>query len=172
MMSSTGTNTSTTSFTLTDARRLASKVAADMDQCNQFYGYPSHEAILKYLDELTIKLSEKCIEAYEFGFETPDGKRVISWKYTVSPAGDLVGGRAGGLYSKADVSDAKHFNFLTPNRNWYAKTDLERSRIDSRHAVKRSLSSGPSDGNGYWAEERIYDSGGVAMTRREFTPWH
>jgi len=51
-MSSTYTISET--FTLTHARRLAAKVAADMYQCQRFYDHPTDIQIESYQEELTV----------------------------------------------------------------------------------------------------------------------
>ena len=43
--------TTTESFTRTHACRLAAKVAADMHQCQQFYGYPTNAKIKDFEQE-------------------------------------------------------------------------------------------------------------------------
>jgi Bacterial HORMA domain family 1 len=65
--------TTTESFTLTHARRLATKVAADMHQCQRFYGYPTDTQIENYQQELIVLLHGGYMKSYEFGFKTTDG---------------------------------------------------------------------------------------------------
>ena len=172
-MTTSFTTSATESFTLTHARRLAAKVAADMHQCRQLYGKgPSEADIERYQEELVVMLAGKYLDTYEFGFETTDEKRVLSWRYTVSATGDLVGGRSGGLCATADLRHARLFNQRTPNSSWWSLSADARAGVDAKHSVTRVTKSGPSDGNGYWAEDRVYDSGGgLAMTRKEFRPW-
>src|SRR6266699_3763453 len=109
----TSTYTTSETFTLTHARRLAAKVAADMHQCQRFYRQPTEKQIENYQQELVVLLHGGYVKSYEFGFQTKDERRVVSWSYTVSPSGDLEGGRSGGLFPSADISDAALFNFLT-----------------------------------------------------------
>jgi hypothetical protein len=163
--------TITESFTLTHARRLAAKVAADMHQCQRFYGIPTDAQIENYQQELTILLHGGYIQSYEFGFQTENERRVVSWSYTVGPSGDLEDGRSGGLYPSVDISDAVAFNFLTYSSKWFALSNAEREKIEASYAVRRIDGSPPRDGNGYWDSSRHYASGGVAITRREFRPW-
>src|SRR6266702_3210289 len=113
IMSSTYTISET--FTLTHARRLAAKVAADMHQCQRLYGHLTDTEIENYQQELTVLLHGGYVKSYEFGFKTKNGQRVVSWLYTVSPSGDLEGGRSGGLFPSANISDAAMFNFLSYN---------------------------------------------------------
>lgn len=168
-MSSTYTISET--FTLTHARRLAARVAADMHQCQRFYSRPTETEIESYQGELIVLLHGGYIKSYEFGFKTKDERRVVSWHYTVGPSGDLEGGRSGGLYSAANVASAVWFNFLTPSAEWYALSTAERDKIKANYSVRRTDGSPPQDGNGYWDSSRQYTSGSVAVTRKEFRPW-
>lgn len=97
--------------------------------------------------------------------------RVVSWYYTVTPAGDLEGGRFGGLYPQADVSGADWFNFMTTNTNWSALTEAQRDGVRAKHSIRRTFGDPPSDGSGRWVSDRTYVSGGIAIVRKEFRPW-
>jgi hypothetical protein len=162
--------TTSETFTLTHARRLAAKVAADMHQCQRLYGHLTETQIENYQQELIVLLHGGYIESYEFGFQTEDERRIVSWFYTVGPSGDLEGGRSGGLFPSADISDAVMFNFLSCNSKWFALSTLERNKIKASYPVQRTEGSAPQDGNGYWDSSRLYASGGVAITRKEFRP--
>ncbi len=76
--------TTTESFTLTHARRLAARVAADMHQCQRFYNKPTDTEIESYQEELIILLHGGYIKSYEFGFKTKNEWRVVSWYYMVT----------------------------------------------------------------------------------------
>lgn len=162
--------TTTESFTLTHARRLAGKVVADMNQCQRLYGRLTDTEIINYQEELAVMLHGGCVKTYEFGFKK-DGKRVVSWFYTPSPAGDLEGGRSGGLFPSAEVSSAVMFNYMTYTDAWFALSQADRDKIKASHPVDRSSGEPPKDGEGYWDSTRAYTSGGVAVTRKEFRPW-
>ena len=168
-MSSTYTISET--FTLTHARRLAAKVAADMHQCQRFYGHLTDTQIENYQQELTVLLHGGYVKSYEFGFTTKDGRRVVSWHYTVGPSGDLEGGRSGGLFPAAVISGADMFNFLTYSSKWSSLSTIEKDKIKASYLVRRTDGEPPQDGNGYWDSSRQYASGGVAVTRKEFRPW-
>ena len=97
------TYTFSTSFTITHARYLASKVAADMRQMNLHYGAPNLVQIPDYEEELAILLKGGYVWAYEFGFKR-DEKRVVTCYYTrrelasaddrpgkVDPSADITG---------------------------------------------------------------------------------
>lgn len=145
-MSSTYTTSET--FTRTDARRLAAKVAADMHQCQRLYGHLTDTQIENYQEELTVLLHGGYVKSYEFGFKTKDERRVVSWNYTVGPSGSLEGGRSGGLFPTAEVSGAFMFNFLSYSSEWFALSNAERDKIKTNYSIRRTDGSPPQDGRG------------------------
>ncbi len=162
--------TTTDSFTLTHARKLAAKVTADMHQCRLLYGDPTEAEVDRYNEELVVMLAARYVSSYEFGYQKGD-RRIVSWYYTVAAAGDLEGGRSGGLYAKADITGASWFNFMTTNYAWSGLTEGERDKVRAEHTIHRVTGDPPSDGSGRWVSDRAYVSGGVAVQRQEFHPW-
>src|SRR5580765_4552685 len=121
-MSSTYTISST--FTITHARHLSSKVAADMHLCAQYYRVPSEAAVRAYAEELAQLLNGGYVERYEFGFER-EAKKVVCWRYNVSSTGLIsTDDRAGKLVSTADVAGARFYNHLWTNAAWARLTDV------------------------------------------------
>ncbi|MEX0985439.1 MAG: hypothetical protein WD096_10390 [Actinomycetota bacterium] len=166
-MSSTHTNT----FTRTHAKYLAGKVVADLYQCSLLYDRPDPSSLADYQEELTILLAGSFVESYEFGF-TRNGTRLLTWSYTVGPAGDLSGdGRSGNLTRGIDVSGAEHFNFLTHSAAWSRLSRAQREAIEASLPFRRTAGSAPPDGNGYWTTELGYSAGGMLVQRKVFRPW-
>lgn len=163
--------TTAESFTLTNAKRLAAKVSADMDQCRLLYGEPPTARIEKFRDELVVLLAGGYVSSYEFGYKTGNDVRVVSWRYRVATGGDLEGGRSGGLHATADVSRAQWFNFLWTNAQWDRLSSAEREKVKTQYEIDRATGEPPSDGAGRWVRDRTYGSGGVLMEREEFRPW-
>jgi Bacterial HORMA domain family 1 len=164
-------HTATESFTLTDAKKLAAKVIADMYQCRRLYASPSESSIEAYQTELVVMLAGRYVSEYEFGFKTAADKRIVSWQYAVTVAGDLQGGRSGGLYATADVTSAQFFNFLWSSAEWRKLTTAEQAKVEAQHTIGRVERDPPRDGSGRWVRDRQYVSGGVAIERKEFRPW-
>ena len=167
------TITATQTFTRTHARHLASKVVADLYQCARLYGRPRTDEIADYEAELVELLVGGYVAEYEFGFKK-NGKRVVTWQYRVNVYGDLVGGgvddRAGGVYARAKVADATHFNFLSHSQKWWNLTQGARKAIEDNLPIRRTSGALPVDGDGYWVADRTYSNGGVAVSRRTFRP--
>lgn len=164
-------NSATQTFSATNAKHLASRVASDLYQCSRMYGMPSETSIPDLQADLAVMLTGGYVATYEFGFKR-DGKRVLTWYYAVDSSGNLVGGnddRSGGIYAHADVSDAEYFNFMTYSQKWTDLNSDGRTRVKSQHNINRGTGEAPSDGTiGNWYTERTYTSGGVRIDRKSF----
>lgn len=165
----THTFTTSNTFTKTGADYLASKVAADLQAMKDHYGWPSEAKIQDYHTEITVLLSEGCLESVEYGFEQ-NNSRIISIHYTVRADGSLTDGKSGGVYARANTADAAWFSFLTYSGRWGQLEEEERQRIKSRIPIERAPGKAPQDGNGYWVGDRSYSSQGVGTQRRTFRP--
>lgn len=161
--------TTTSTFTRTNARYLASKIAADLRQLRSFYGRPTEQQIDDLSDELVEMLAGGYVATYEAGFRK-DGKRVVSERYAVSSSGLETDERAGGIYARADVTGASWFTFLTPSKAWFELSDASRRAIEDSLPVDRTEGPEPTDGNGYWENGRNYASGGTSTSRSGFRP--
>lgn len=160
-----------TSFTATDARYLASKVAADLYQCYLLYDKPNQPMIMKYETELAILLAGHYVGTYEFGFER-GSQRVVSWFYTAGASGTLTGdSSAGQLRARLSITGASYFNFLSYSLSWAALSPGKRDEIQRSLPITRSEGEAPTDGSGSWTTERTYSSGVVQLERKVFKPW-
>lgn len=167
-MTSTFTNTAT--FTIVHARYLASKVAADMHLCAQYYGKPSEQQIREYAEELAQYLNAGYVEEYEFGYKK-NGNRVVSWRYKVNSSGLLTtDDRAGKVVPYVDITGAIFFNFLTPNSKFFRLSESEQARFEAGLPFQRPGGQSPSDGSGYWTSDRNYFSAGCGLNRQTFQP--
>jgi hypothetical protein len=170
-MSFSMTRTVAESFTLTNAKYLASKVTTDMWRCHQLYGRPSAEHINHYGTELALKLRDKFVSKYEFGFQVGD-ERLLSWRYTAIN-GDLTATdqRPGGIVSGVDIGNAVFFNQMTHSSTWSDLTKEEREKYEAFYPVQREVKDGPKDGKGYWKKDLQYASNGVLLPRETFRPY-
>jgi Bacterial HORMA domain family 1 len=162
--------TKTATFTIVHARYLASKVAADMHLCAQYYGSPSQGQIRAYAEELAQYLNAGYIQEYEFGYKK-NGKRIVSWRYKVDSNGLLTADdRSGKVVPYVDVSGASFFNFMTQNSDFFALSSDDRARFKAALPVQRSNGEPPADGSGYWVSDRNYFSAGCGLNRQTFQP--
>jgi len=161
--------TTTSTFTRTNARYLASKIAADLRQLRSFYGEPSEQKIEDLTEELVEMLAGGFVATYEAGFRR-DEKRVVSERYTVISAGLATDERAGGIYARADVSGAAWFTFMTYSNAWWNLTGEARKAVENSIPIDRTPGREPTDGDGYWESGRSYESGGTSTSRSGFRP--
>lgn len=164
------TYSATQTFNRTHAKYLASKVVADLYQCSRFYGSPAAAKVPDYEAELVELLAAGYLADYEFGFKK-DGKRIVTWQYTVCD-GDLVGtdDSSGRVYARADVAGAVHYNFASFSQKWFGLTSAQRESFEAGLPFVRTGGSLPADGSGYWVSDKNYSNGGTAVSRRTFRP--
>jgi hypothetical protein len=162
--------TKTATFTIVHARYLASKAAADMHLCAQYYGKPSEERIREYAEELAQYLNAGYLKEYEFGFKK-DGKRVVCWRYKVDSNGALTtDDRPGKVVPYVDIAGAIFFNFLTQNSRFFQLSSSEQGRFEAGLPLQRTGGEPPSDGSGHWISDRNYYSAGCGLNRQTFQP--
>lgn len=158
------------SFTIINARKLASKVAADMHICAQYYGQPSEASIREYAEELAQYLNAGYLEEYEFGYKK-DGKRIVTWRYKVDVYGRLTtDDRPGKIVPYVDVTEATFYNFLTQNAEFFRLSADGQARFKAGMPLQRGYGQPPADGAGYWTSDRNYYSGGCGLNRLTFQP--
>lgn len=162
--------TTTSTFTRTNARYLASKIAADLRQLRSFYREPTEQQIDNLYEELVEMLAGGYVATYEAGFRKSNGQRVVSARYTVRSSGISTDDRAGGIYARADISGASWFTYMTYSNAWWELNDSARHAINDSVPIDRSPADEPTDGNGYWESGRNYASGGTSTSRSGFRP--
>lgn len=165
-MSSSFSVSESQSFTITNAIHMAAKLATDLKRMQRLYGSPSDSEIAKYEAE-TVAL----LKAGYFGVMTLGFKRNNEWieptlKYT---ARDLAGVSAndddpGRIRANANVSGASFTSFLTYTPAWDQLTS------DKKDSFKKALPHYRTSGdepriNGYLVEDKVYSSGGRALSR-------
>ena len=171
-MSYSFTVSETTTFTVTHARHMAAKVAADLKRMQRFYGSPSDAAIAQYEDEVIGLLKAGYLGTVTYGFRR-DGEWIApTIRYT---ALDLAGAAAndddpGRVYPNADISGSSFYSYLTYSAAW---DDLT---LEEQEAFKRTLSiqrnGAPEPGiNGHLVSDKTYSAGGRALNRASVRSW-
>lgn len=166
------TTTRTASFTVTNARYLASKIAADLRQMQRLYGQPSDDLIGDYLLEIVILLSGGWLDEVSYGFWRNDSWVPPVLCYRVNAAGNLVSdSRSGGVIAGANIAGAAWYSHLTTTDGWSALSAEQREVIEMTIPISRVIGDEPGVSGGYWEEgDRTYSSGGVGMVRRTLKP--
>ena len=158
--------TETTTFTITHARHLASKIATDLKRMQRFYGSPSDANITVYLTEAIEWMRADYLDHVIYGFQRKGSWVEPTVRYT---SRDLAGMSSidddpGRIFPGSDISGAVFSSFLTNNQAWWRLSEIERAAFESRLPFQRTIGTEPSV-DGYFAQDKTYSSGGRALDR-------
>ena len=168
-MSTSYATTLTESFTVTPARHLASKVAADLLRLQRFYGEPSNAKIDTYEQELVAMLKNDYVERVTYGFKRDDNW-ITAVRYRVVN-GLLVASDddPGKIKPGEDVTGASFGSFLIYSSNWYALSQEAQSKFEGTLPFRRSTGTEPGVENGWWNDDLTYSAGGRGISRSTIT---
>ncbi len=162
------TGTQTKTWTITNARYVTSKIAADLDLMRTHYGWPSAQKVTDFADEAAVLLAKRLLGAVEYGAKV-NGVVVFALKYTARSDGTLsTDDRSGRVPADLNLTGASFYSFLTYNANWFALTAIEKENIENMLPIKRSDGSQPVIGGGSWSGQRSYSSNGEGVDRQTF----
>ncbi len=164
-MSYSFTATETKTFTLTHARHLAAKVAADLKRLQRLYGSISDDRITQFEGEATELLRQGYLETVTYGFKRDDKWIEPTLRYT---ANDLANSGAdddpGRIRPGIDITGATFYSYLTLNSAWWALTPDQRATIEGQLPLQRGSGTAPQV-SGYFADDKTYSSGGRSLGR-------
>jgi len=165
-MSFSFTNTST--FTLTHARCLASKIAADLYQMQIFYGKPTDKEIEEYLEEVIILLLNNYLGSVTYGFKKGENW-VIALKYSAGINGVVTtDDRSGRVTPGVNISGANWYSFLNYSATYFSAPSAERDKVMTSVPINRTNGEEPRIG-GMWNADKTYSNGGVSLNRHSFS---
>jgi len=165
-MASSFTVSESASFTVTHARHMAAKVAADLKRIQRLYGSPGDTEIADYEGEVVALLKAGYLGTVSYGFRR-DGQWVEpTLRYT---ARDLVGGSAndddpGKIRPWANITGANFYSYLTYSAAWEKLSSAQKAAFKLTLPVTRGGASEPGI-NGYLESDRSYSAGGWALGR-------
>jgi len=157
-------------FTISHARYVTSKIAADLDLMRGYYGWPSVQETTAYAEEAAILLAGRYLQSVEYGFER-QGKVIFALKYIAQSDGSLqCDDRPGRVPSGIDMSGASRYSYLRYSDSFFRLRADQRANIKASLRVNRSDGREPETGNGYWEQSRGYSSNGEGVVRNIFKP--
>lgn len=154
------------SFTITHARQLASKVAADLMRMNRLYGKPSIADIDEYEKEMVAFLHQGYLGTVTYGFKR-DGKWIEpTVRYVATEISSQgLDDDPGRVRPGQNISGASFSSYLTYSAVWDALTTVEQEKFRATLPFKRVGAPEPGVANGYFASDKTYSSGGVSLGR-------
>lgn len=165
-MSSSFTLTDVVTFTVTNARHMAAKVATDLKRMQRFYGYPNDNSIAEYESELIALAKAGYLKTVTYGFKRGGNWIEPTLRYE---AQDLYGNSGtdddpGKVRPGLDISGASFYSYLTYNSSWDQLTDNEKAEFKKNLPFNRGGAPEPGVA-GYLARDLTYSSGGRALNR-------
>lgn len=163
---SSSTYTYNQTFTITHAKYLASKLAADLKRVQRLYGSPSDSSISSYEQEMTQLLKAGYLDEVKYGFKYNGNFVEPTLIYS---AQDLAGANStdddpGKIKPGADISGAKFSSFLSYSSSWFELSRKEQVEFEKFLPFKRTEAAEPGI-NGYLAQDKTYSNGGVSLNR-------
>jgi hypothetical protein len=165
-MSYSDTYSETATFTITHARHMAAKVAADLKRLQRLYGRPSDNDIAKYEEEAALLLKAGYLKKVTYGFKRNGRWIEPTLRYT---SADLRGSAAsdddpGRIRPGSNVHGASFYSFLSHDSSWYSLTHEERDKFNETLPISRTTADEPGV-DGYMTADLTYSAGGRALNR-------
>ncbi|MCY4179186.1 MAG: hypothetical protein OXC60_14955 [Litoreibacter sp.] len=155
----------TTSFTITNARHMAAKIATDLKRMQRLYGQPNDTDIADYEAEAIASMKAGYLNHVWYGFKRNDQWIEPTLKYL---ARDLYSGSVdddpGRIRPGADIEGAKFSSFLSYSSKWDQLTGTEKDAFKNTLPFYRTGAKEPLI-NGYLSSDRTYSSGGRSLER-------
>jgi hypothetical protein len=161
------TGTQTQAFTLTTARYVTSKIAADLDLVRSHYQRPPEVDVTRYAEEAAQLLAKRYLGTVEYGFKK-NGTVVFALKYETRADGLLADDRPGKVPANLDLRGTTFYSWLTYSDTWDGLDAAGRATFKSTLPVQRTSGESPAMGNGYWESGKSYASNGEGVERKVF----
>lgn len=165
------TGSYSTTFSITNARYVTSKVKTDLKLLQRLYGQPNDKDINDYGEEAAQLLSKGLLGVVTYGFRINGNWIPPTLRYVACNDGTLVGDeRAGRVPAGLDVTGASFYSYLTYSSKWEGLSAAEQEAVKDALAIKRTGSPEPGASGGYWASDRSYSSNGSGVSRDTLRP--
>lgn len=157
--------TETQTFTLTHAKHMAAKVAADLMRVQRLYGEPSTQRILDFEQEIITLLKAGYLDTVTYGYKLNGNWIEPTLRYTAAElSGNGVDDSPGRIRPNADVTGARFASYLTYNAAWDRASQSERNGVEKDLPFNRGGAPEPGV-RGYMASDSSYSSGGRVLNR-------
>lgn len=167
-MSYTGTYSESSTFTVTNAKHIASKVKTDLMKLHRLYNIPSRERIDEYEKEVIELLKYGFLGAVTYGFIRNDNdKWVVALKYTVKDNNLELEGDDPGNIRRENIDGCRHYSYLEYSDKWFNASKSDKEVLENPLTLSRIEAETPDVENGYWSSDREYYSGSQGMARQK-----
>ncbi len=165
-MSTSFTSSNTHTFTVTNAKYIASKVATDLKRIQRFYNTPSDNMIDKYEQELVVYLKNGFLTEITYGFLSDEDWINPTLRYTPQDF-RLFSERdddPGKVRPGENIQGAYFTSFLISNSRYANVSAAQQEAFIAALPFNRTEGESPGS-NGYFSNDLIYSSGGRSLNR-------
>jgi len=165
-LSYTTTDTGTETFSISHARKLASKVATDLKRLQWLYGSEPDDAYIARLEaEAAAFIKAGYFKEVTYGFKR-NGNWVVALKYHLDIYGNLTtDDNPGRIGPFVDIAGAAFYTYMIYSASWWVLTDAQREAFRQTLPIQRGGAPEPGVENGYWMSDRNYAAGGRGLAR-------
>jgi hypothetical protein len=166
-MTSTFSTSTSTSFTITDARYVCSKLGADLGYLNAVYGRPSLTRIDDYVEETAQLLKNGYLDTVDYGFKDGDIWK-LRLRYRATTGGQLLDVNPGGIRKTIDAAGLSFYSYLRLTSSWYALAKAQQDAFEQTLPFQRGGADEPKLGLGSTTTGHGYGRNGTGVTRDLF----
>lgn len=163
------TTSATSTYSLSNARYVSSKVATDLRQLQRYYGSPSDKEIADYAEEIAVLAYHGYVKNVIYGFKR-GADWILTLEYTAVNGTLTADDRAGGVYRYADISGAAFHSFMNRTSSWWALNDAGRDEVNKSLPFARTPGTAPGYTGGQHTFDRTYSAQGGGFTRSSYRP--
>lgn len=162
------TLTTSQTFTIADAKYLASRIATDLGLLRIYYGGLTAGDVENLTLEAAILLKFGLLEHVKYGY-----RKGGSWAYFVSYSVNYLGqlevtnDSPGAIDSQANVTGATWYSLLTRRNNSNLSAE-EIANINQLIPIQRSVGVVPNFANGTLNADKTYYRNGTDMSRSQY----
>jgi len=166
-MSMSFSTTESCTFSITNARYLASKIATDLKRMQRMYDLPTNSDIDAYEAEAIALLKAGYLKSATYGFKRDDSWVEPTVRYTHAELASLLAtdDDPGRIYPGANINGARFGSFLDYTAAWFALTDAQRDAFKQTLPLARTTGTQPPI-NGRLVSDLSYTSGGQSLSRQ------
>jgi hypothetical protein len=166
----TGSYSRSASFTITDARHVGAKVAADLRLLHNLYGRPALDKIADFGEEVAQLLKDGYLNTVDYGFrDTDDNSWKLRLRYRATTGGQLVDDRPGRLPRSAEVDGYSFYSYLTYSTAFLDLDTPTQNQVKLALPVQRSGANEPTAYLGTTATGHGYSRNGGGVLRDVYT---
>jgi hypothetical protein len=167
-MSSSSTTTST--FTIANARHVAAKIKTDLKLLQRAYGGPTDGDIDNYGEEVAQMLNAGYLGSVTYGY-MKDRKWIVALRYTANNDGTLsTDHRAGQIPRGVAVKGASFYSYMTYSSKRATVTTADWDSFCEALPFRRVGADAPGTSGGYWTTDHTYSSKGSGVARTTLKP--